>query len=712
MPCLSLIYAALVVSAATSATACEHLMRISSDDPTAHELTGTYSIVNRVHNGRPVYSVPGFGRFLNHVVVHGVGRWLISDAVGSTNAWGFVDSWALSPELIGDGATWKAANEYLDTTNAEDAPEGDVPAVGEYRVLRYRAGDAWSQAERVEIKAVEGSGASATVTVYFVERGETRSGVRPAELSKARNVRHHGGDGAAPWHDVARIEIVCTSRVNGPAENGASGMVRVLGANRFVDGVYVATGKTGNGGRRVFISGTPTTTTPRADDNKHGEEAGMYLYAIEVVSDQNPGLRWNRWMIGEELGSNRGFAFVDGEWRDFTEKWTAVEREQRNFVVLSHRTGTWEPEPNARFLSAAAEMLRPNDLLRLKTAPGLHSLGFGGGPHDFTSGAFVSLRNKVRLPLLGVGVGNMPHDKLPSMLAHAVGNLGYKIVDTAAASHNEHLIEQVLGQQAAENTFVITKVWYTHLGFERTWWSLENSLKELGRSYVDLLYIHWPTCYTDGSIPWMRCAEEEAELPDAVKEAGPLGTWQESWRALERAYAEGKALAIGVSNFDLETLQELVAMAEVKPHAVQLNAWTVVHEPALVAYCEEQGIHVQVYGTLQGVLPDLAPPHASHLKRHEHAYQQISKVARSLGKTEAAVILRWWLQRGTSVVARSVNPGHLADNADAVFGGWELSREQMDRVTFGVSGCMHAQRDEGTDGDDEVFFDDPLTHEL
>ena len=131
-PCLSLIYAALVVSAATSATACEHLMRISSDDPTAHELTGTYSIVNRVHNGRPVYSVPGFGRFLNHVVVHGVGRWLISDAVGSTNAWGFVDSWALSPELIGDGATWKAANEYLDTTNAEDAPAGDVPAVGEY----------------------------------------------------------------------------------------------------------------------------------------------------------------------------------------------------------------------------------------------------------------------------------------------------------------------------------------------------------------------------------------------------------------------------------------------------------------------------------------------------------------------------------------------------------------------------------------------------
>ena len=134
------------------------------------------------------------------------------------------------------------------------------------------------------------------------------------------------------------------------------------------------------------------------------------------------------------------------------------------------------------------------------------------------------LSNGEWLPLVGVGVGNLPHEQLAAVLGEAVGDHGVRFVDTAAASRNERAIADALAPLAVAapgSVVVQTKVWYTHLGYARTRLSVEDSLAALSpdaaRNVTVLL--HWPRCRDD--IPWMRCEAEEAELPERVKQAGP-----------------------------------------------------------------------------------------------------------------------------------------------------------------------------------------------
>eukprot|EP00929_Paragymnodinium_shiwhaense_P093026 TRINITY_DN53064_c0_g2_i7.p1 TRINITY_DN53064_c0_g2~~TRINITY_DN53064_c0_g2_i7.p1 ORF type:complete len:220 (+),score=49.32 TRINITY_DN53064_c0_g2_i7:61-720(+) len=180
---------------------------------------------------------------------------------------------------------------------------------------------------------------------------------------------------------------------------------------------------------------------------------------------------------------------------------------------------------------------------------------------------FTTLNNGNRYPLLGIGVGNLQHERIPEVVRQATREFGARLIDTAAASRNEHIIADALAGGASlaaadgdKRVSVLTKVWYTHLGHERTKLSVAASRQALGE-HLDTVLLHWPRC--NPAIPWMRCEEEERSLPAAVHAAGPPpqpDSWKESWRALEDLYQKGQVRNIGVSNFALSEMEELLSM--------------------------------------------------------------------------------------------------------------------------------------------------------
>ncbi len=174
---------------------------------------------------------------------------------------------------------------------------------------------------------------------------------------------------------------------------------------------------------------------------------------------------------------------------------------------------------------------------------------------------------------------------------------------------------------------------------------------------VDVLYhlCNCVRCYD--ALEWMNCQEK----------VDPSASWKESWRALERQYAEGRALSIGVSNFGLEQLQELELFANVRPHVVQNFAEPGKIDFAIIDYCKNRNIQFMSYSNLRG-RKELSPK----------LREAISKAAIAHRKTEESVILRSFVQSGVVVIPRSGDVVHMLSNQQ-IF-NWDLTDEEMKSV--------------------------------
>lgn len=302
----------------------------------------------------------------------------------------------------------------------------------------------------------------------------------------------------------------------------------------------------------------------------------------------------------------------------------------------------------------------------------------------FENGApFVHLANNNKVPLVGLGVGNLQHDLIPSMVAEAIqDDKRSYLIDTARASNNEDLVAEGLlkgverlSLPAGERlqVHVVTKVWYTHLGYERTKLSVEESMDKLAPALnsdkLDVrlhILLHWPRCFDE--IPWMNCEKDEAELPSAVKNAGPDPTknpdaWKESWKYLEDLYLSDQypIASVGVSNFNLHDLESMESFARLHPHILQVNLWSLLYDAQLVEYCHKQRIHVQVYNAMQGTImqPEYAP----------RAFHHIQKIAYEISKehdleiTPGQIVLAWLIQHGITVIPRTSKMERLKENS-------------------------------------------------
>lgn len=254
----------------------------------------------------------------------------------------------------------------------------------------------------------------------------------------------------------------------------------------------------------------------------------------------------------------------------------------------------------------------------------------------------VTLNNGVKMPWLGLGVFQVEEGEVLVNAVSAAIKHGYRSIDTAAIYQNETGVGQGIleGMEKTgikrEDLFITSKVWNDDLGYEETLKAFEISLEKLGLDYLDLYLIHWP------------------------KE----GKYKSAWRALETLYKNGKVKAIGVSNFQIHHLEDLLTDAEIIPMINQVEFHPRLTQTELRAFCKEQGIQVEAWSPLmQGQLLDNA---------------DLQTIADKYKKSVAQVIIRWDLQNGIITIPKSVKEHRILENSK-VF-DFVLTEEEMDVI--------------------------------
>ncbi|EIA19097.1 aldo/keto reductase [Listeria fleischmannii] len=247
----------------------------------------------------------------------------------------------------------------------------------------------------------------------------------------------------------------------------------------------------------------------------------------------------------------------------------------------------------------------------------------------------VKLANGVEMPRLGFGVWQVKDGEEAVNSVKWAIDAGYISIDTAAAYKNEEGVGEAIRESGVnrEDLFVTTKLWNADQGYESTLQAFETSLNKLGLDYVDLYLIHWPV----------------------------EGKFNETWRAFEKLYQDGKVRAIGVCNFHEHHLKTLLETAEVVPMVNQIELHPLLSQKPLRDFCAEQNIVVEAWSPL-GSGKILNNP-------------EIKAIAEKYGKSVAQVILRWDLQHGIVTIPKSVHKERIIENAD-VF-DFELTKEDM-----------------------------------
>jgi diketogulonate reductase-like aldo/keto reductase len=248
------------------------------------------------------------------------------------------------------------------------------------------------------------------------------------------------------------------------------------------------------------------------------------------------------------------------------------------------------------------------------------------------------LNSGVEIPVLGLGVFQTPPGRVTQEAVKFALKVGYRHVDTASLYGNEEDVGRgVRGSGVPrEEVFVTTKLWNSDHGYDSALSACERSLRRLGLGYIDLYLIHWP-------VPELR---------------------DETWRALVELQRRGSCRAIGVSNYTIRHLQELLDSSEVVPDVDQVEFNPFLYQEELLQFGESRRIQLEAYSPL------------TRAKKLRHPV--ILEVARRYSKSPAQVMIRWGLQHGLVVIPKSTRPERIKENS-AVF-DFEISSADTSRL--------------------------------
>lgn len=248
---------------------------------------------------------------------------------------------------------------------------------------------------------------------------------------------------------------------------------------------------------------------------------------------------------------------------------------------------------------------------------------------------FVKLNNGVEMPVAGIGTFMLSPDEAENSVISALQD-GYRLIDTANAYVNEKAVGRAMKKSgiARENIFLETKLWPSFYEQED---AVEKTLKRLNTDYIDLLLIHQPA-----------------------------GNYIAGYRLMEKAYKEGKVKAIGLSNFTMEQIQEILDVCEVNPAVLQTEVHPYFQEDELKEFLAKEDITIQAWYPLG---------HGDKALLEESVF---TRLAEKYGKSNAQIILRWHIQAGNIVIPGSKNPDHIRANFELF--DFALSDEEMSEI--------------------------------
>ena len=260
----------------------------------------------------------------------------------------------------------------------------------------------------------------------------------------------------------------------------------------------------------------------------------------------------------------------------------------------------------------------------------------------------ITLNNGVKIPQLGLGTWFIDDSKVADAVKAAV-QLGYRHIDTAQAYGNERGVGEGVRTcgVAREDLFVVSKVAAEHKTYEEAKAGIDETLKKMGLDYLDMMIIHSPQ-------PWVEVNQSENRYKEGNRQA---------WRALEEAYNEGKLKAIGVSNFQIEDLESLMATAKIKPMVNQVLCHISNTPVELIEFCQKSNIAVEAYSPIA---------HGVILNQPE-----IQAMAEKYNVSVPQLCIRYTLQLGAISLPKTANPEHMKNNAEVDF---EISAEDMETL--------------------------------
>jgi len=236
--------------------------------------------------------------------------------------------------------------------------------------------------------------------------------------------------------------------------------------------------------------------------------------------------------------------------------------------------------------------------------------------------ATTTLHNGVQMPWVGKGVWQVAEGEEVINTVKTAIKAGYRAVDTAMIYRNEVGVGQAIKESGVprEELFITTKVWNKAQGYESTLEAFEKSMDRLDLEYLDLYLIHWPV----------------------------VGKYKDTWRALEKLYADGRVRAIGVCNFKEHHLEDVMKECTVVPMVNQVELHPQFSQKPLRDFCKQHNIQIQAWSPLgMGKLLD---------------NEVLKGIAAKHGKTVAQVILRWDLQHGIVTIPKSITPSRIVEN--------------------------------------------------
>ncbi|MCH5585588.1 aldo/keto reductase [Shimazuella sp. AN120528] len=250
----------------------------------------------------------------------------------------------------------------------------------------------------------------------------------------------------------------------------------------------------------------------------------------------------------------------------------------------------------------------------------------------------TTLHNGVKMPWFGLGIYKIEEGEELISTVHTALELGYRSFDTASLYQNERGLGIAIkaASISREELFITSKVWNTDQGYESTLTAFDESLERLGLDYLDLYLIHWP-------------------VPNLYKD---------TWKALEKLYQEGKVRAIGVSNFHIHHLQDVMNIGTIKPMVNQVEYHPKLSQEKLRFFCQQENIQLEAWSPL--------------MRGRLQGEPTLMKIAAKYGKTIAQVILRWDLQNGVITIPKTTKKERLIENAN-IF-DFFLTPEDMEQI--------------------------------